>query len=140
MLEWYKKSNCIYMYCFSFTVVPEIIFTEDYTVNQFDPVIFECNATGIPAPYINWYRNGDLLNEAFDSRISLGDPMMTQPATSNDVYEVYRTLTFNYTRDDDTDTYTCVAGNGNARMPNVTQDFELFVRGRPQSVLWCCFC
>ena len=103
-------------------------------MNQFEEVTFECRVTGIPAPYINWYRNGDLLNEAFDSRISLSDPVMTQPTTSNDVYEVYHNLTFNYTRDDDTDTYTCVASNGNARMPNVTQDFELFVRGMFQSI------
>ena len=115
-------------------MVPEIIFTENYTVNQFDEVTFECRATGIPAPYINWYRNGVLLDEAMDSRISLSDPVVTPPVTSDDVYEVYRNLTFNSTRDDDTDTYTCVAGNGNARMPNVTQDFELFVRGMFQSV------
>ena len=126
------KIPCIY--CSSTTVVPEITFTEDYIVNQFQPVTFECNATGIPAPYINWYKNGIRLNEAFDPRISLGDPVVTQPATSNDTYEVYRTLTFNYTMDNDTGTYTCVAGNGNARTPNVTQDFELFVRG------WYCFC
>ena len=111
-------------------MVPEITFTEDYTVNQFDEVVFECRATGIPAPYINWYRNGIRLNAASDSRISLSDPVVTPPATSNDVYEVSRTLTFNYTRDDDTGTYTCVAGNGNAQTPNVTQDFQLFVRGR----------
>ena len=117
-------------YCFSSTVVPEIIFTEDYTVNQFDEVVFECTATGIPAPYINWYRNDDLLNGDFDSRISLSDRVMMPPDTPNDVYEVSRTLTFNYTRDNDTDTYTCVAGNENARTPNVTRDFELFVRGR----------
>ena len=117
------------MYCFSSTVVPEIIFTEDYIVNQFQPVTFECIATGIPAPYINWYRNGIRLNAASDSRISLSDPVMTPPATSNDVYEVSRTLTFNYTRDNDTGTYTCVAGNENARMPNATRNFELFVRG-----------
>ena len=110
-------------------MVPNITFTENYIVNQFDEVSFECRATGIPAPYINWYRNGDLLNEAFDSRISLSDPVVNQPATSNDVYQVIRTVTFNYTRDDDTDTYTCVAGNRNARVPNVTQDIELFVTG-----------
>ena len=116
-------------------MVPEIIFPTDdvlYTINEFQPVIFECNATGIPAPYINWYRNGDLLNEAFDSRISLSEPMVTGPVgpIATDVFTVYRTLTFNYTRDNDTDNYTCVAGNGNARMPNVTQDFELFIRGK----------
>ena len=103
-------------------------------MNQFDEVVFECRATGIPAPYINSYRNGIRLNAASDSRISLSDPVMTPPATSNDVYEVSRTLTFNYTRDDDTGTYLCVAANGNARMPNMTQDFELFVRGG------YCFC
>ena len=103
-------------------------------MNQFDEVVFECNATGILAPSINWYRNGVRLNEAFDSRISLGDPIVTPPATSNDVYEVYRTLTFNYTRDADTGIYTCVADNGNARMPNTTQNFELFIRGRLQGL------
>ena len=114
---------------FTSTVAPVIIFTENYTVSQFDEAVFECNATGIPAPDINWYRNGILLNEAADSRISLGDPVVTSPATSNDVYEVYRTLTFNSTRDDDTGTYTCVADNGIRRMPNVTQDFELLITG-----------
>ena len=113
-------------------MVPEIVFTEDYIVNQFEEVTFECNATGIPAPYINWYRNGDLLNEAFDSRISLSERTVSGPVDqiATDLFTVYRNLTFNYTRDDDTDTYTCAAGNGNAWMPNVTQDFELFVRGR----------
>ena len=59
----------------SFTVVPKIVFTEDYIVNQFEEVTFECRATGIPASYINWYRNGVLLNEAFDSRISSVTPL-----------------------------------------------------------------
>ena len=98
-------------------------------MNQFDEVVFECRATGTPAPYINWYGNGIRLNAASGSRISLGDPVLILPATSNDVYEVSRTLTFNYTRDDDTGTYLCVAANENTRMPNVTQNFELFVRG-----------
>ena len=119
-------------------MVPQITFIQNYTVNGFQPAIFECRATGIPAPSIDWYRNGDLLNEAFDSRISLSEPMMTEPATSNDVYEVVRTLTFNSTRDNDTDTYTCVAGNGNVRMPNVTQDFELFVRGILLGIIVIC--
>ena len=119
-------------------MVPQITFIQNYTVNRFQSAIFECRATGIPAPSIDWYRNGDLLNEAFDSRISLSEPMMTEPATSNDVYEVVRTLTFNSTRDNDTDTYTCVAGNGNVRMPNVTQDFELFVRGILLGIIVIC--
>ena len=110
-------------------MVPEILFNENYTVSQFDEVVFECNATGIPAPGINWYRNGNLLNEASDSRISLGDIIVTPPVNSTDVYEIYRTLTFNSTRDDDTDTYTCVADNGIRRMPNATQDIELLITG-----------
>ena len=116
-------------------MVPEILFPVDdtiYTINEFQPATFECNATGIPAPYINWYRNGDLLNEAFDSRISLSELTVSGPVNpiATDLFTVCRTLTFNYTRDSDTDTYTCVAGNGNARMPNVTQNFELFIRGK----------
>ena len=111
-------------------MIPEITFTENYLVEPMDEVVFECNATGIPAPNINWYRDGDLLNEAFDSRISLGDPIVIPPADSNDVYEVYRTLTFDSTTNGDAGTYTCVADNGNAQMPNVTQNFDLLLTGK----------
>ena len=91
-------------------MVPQITFIQNYTVNHFQPAILKCRATGIPTPYINWYRNGDLLNEALGSRISLSDPVVTQPAISN----------------------------GNARMPNVIQIFELFVIGILLGIIAIC--
>ena len=104
-------------------------------MNQFDPVVFECNATGIPPPFIEWYRNGVLLNAAFDPRISLSIPIVIPPVTRDSVFNVYRTLTLSTTTDDDTGTYTCLAGNGIVQMPNVTQNFELLVRGKIDSSL-----
>ena len=111
-------------------MIPEIIFPGEgfsYTVNEFQPIAFVCVATGIPAPTISWYRNGVIFNETTNNRISISPPIETQP---NDIFSVLRTLTIDPTRDSDSDTYTCVADNGNRRMSNDTLDFELFVRGR----------
>ena len=43
---------------------------------------------------------------------------------------VSRNLTLDSTMDADSGTYTCLAFNGNAVTPSVTQDFELFVNGK----------
>ena len=121
-------------------VVPEIVLPGpgfSYIVNEFQPIAFVCQATGIPAPTINWYRNGILFDEASNNRVSIATPGVSPPEGPNDVFSVLRTLTFESTRDDDSDTYTCVADNGNRRMPNDTLDFELFVNGRSiHSVQW----
>ena len=108
-----------------------------YVVNETDPVIFMCSATGIPPPEITWMRNGVLLGENVDSRISLSNPSDPEafPTTGGNIYSVSRNLTISNTRDNDSDTYTCVASNGNVRTPSVTQDFELVVQGRPPLVL-----
>jgi len=82
-------------------------------------------------------RNGVLLDENVDTRISLSnhsDPEVFS-TTGGDIYSVSRNLTISNTRDNDSDTYTCVASNGNTRTPSVTQDFELVVQGRPPLVL-----
>jgi len=108
-----------------------------YVVNETDPVIFMCSATGIPPPEITWIRNGVLLDENVDPHISLSNPSDPEvfSTTRGDIYSVSRNLTINNTRDNDSDTYTCVASNRNAVTPNVTQDFELVVQGRPPLVL-----
>ena len=82
-------------------------------------------------------RNGVLLDENVDSRISLSNPSDPEafPITGGDIYSVSRNLTISNVRDNDSDTYTCVASNGNVVTPNVTQDFELVVQGRPPLVL-----
>ena len=76
-------------------------------------------------------RNGVLLGENVDSRISLSNPSDPEafPTTGGDIYSVSRNLTISNTRDNDSDTYTCVASNGNARTPSVTQDFDLIIQG-----------
>ena len=103
-----------------------------YTVNETDPVTFTCSATGIPPPEITWIRNGVVLNESIDSRISLSNPSdpVPVPTAGGNISSVSRTLTISNTRDNDSDTYTCVAANGNAVTPSVTQNFELVVQGR----------
>ncbi len=121
---------------FSPPVVPEITFPNDstiYRVNQSFPVTFECSATGIPAPYINWLLNGVRLEDlpAYNSRISLSDhsqPMEVETENGTN-YSAERTLILTNTTDEDSGNYTCEAFNNNTRTPAVIQDFELFVRG-----------
>ena len=103
-----------------------------YTVNENDPVTFTCSATGIPPPQITWIRNGVVLDESVDSRISLSNPSdpETVSTAGGNISSVSRSLTISNTRDNDSDTYTCVASNENTVTPNVTQDFSLFVNSK----------
>jgi len=115
-------------------VIPEIIFPNDsfagYVVNVTDPVTFECIATGIPPPTIQWFRDGMLLS----SGLLLSEPSQTLvPALMGTgmIYQVERNLTFDTTASD-TDTYTCEASNINMVRPTVTQNFTFFVQGKGQ--------
>ena len=128
----YLKDLCDLCPLLSPTVIPNITFPVDdgftYTVNENDPVTFTCSATGIPPPEITWMRNGIVLNESVDSRISLSNPsdLETVSTGGGNISSVSRSLTISSTRDNDSGTYTCVASNAAA---NVTQDFELVVQG-----------
>ena len=96
------------------------------TVNETEVAVFECTATGIPPPTISWYRNGTELLSG-DSRITLSNhaaPTLVQ-GDGGMVYSVSRTLMLANTRDDDSDTYTCVADN---IVGNDSQEFELVVQ------------
>ena len=121
------------IFCLICAVVPSILFplvNFTYIVNETDPVTFNCSATGIPPPEITWMRNGVLLDDNVDPRISLGnlsDPEVF-PTTGGNIYSVSRNLTISNTGDNDSDTYTCVGSNGNAVTPSVAQDFELIVQ------------
>ena len=106
------------------------------TVNETDSVTFVCVVVGIPAPSISFYRNGTLLSQSTDQRITLTDnsgPQEFQTATGT-VFHITRNLTLDNTRDNDSGTYTCVASNAAA---NVTQDFELVVQG--EKVFACAY-
>ena len=123
--------NAFLYYCFIHAVVPSILIPPVnfvYTVNETDPVIFTCSATGIPPPEIAWMRNGVPFS---NSRITLSDPTIPELYLTDggNIYLVSRNLTLDNTMDTDSGTYTCVASNENAVTPNVTQDFELFVNG-----------
>ena len=113
-------------------MIPEIIFPNEtfagYVVNVTDPVTFECIATGIPPPTIQWFRDGVLLS----SDVMLSEPSQTlvpAPLGTGMIYQVERTLTFTTTAND-TGTYACEASNINMVRPTVTQNFGLFVQGR----------
>ena len=98
------------------------------TVNETDSVTFVCVVVGIPAPSISFYHSGIMLDQSTDQRITLTDnsePQDFQTATGT-VFLVSRNLTLDNTRDNDSDTYTCVAVNAAA---NVTQDLDLVVQG-----------
>ena len=115
-------------------MIPEIMFPNDsfsgYVVNVTDPVTFECTATGIPPPTIQWLRDGMPLS----SGVILSEPSQTLVSATvgaGIIYQVERTLTFT-TAASNTDTYTCEASNTNVVQPTVTQNFTLFVQGKGQ--------
>ena len=127
--------NAFLYYCFINAVVPSILFPPvnfTYVVNESDPVIFMCSATGIPPPEITWMRNGIPFSS---TRVILTDSTMPEfySTDNGSIYIVSRNLTLDNTMDADSGTYTCVASNGNAVTPSVTQDFELLVIGKPRS-------
>ena len=142
----YSSDNQDIHAVFSSTVIPEVVFPNGsftgYVVNVTDPVTFECNATGIPPPTIQWFRGDMLLRPHRDSegngeiRVSAGDSRLVSselsqvliPTAVGNIYQVGHTLTFNTTAND-TDTYSCMASNTNEGQPTATQDFTLFVQG-----------
>ena len=133
--------NAFLYYHFINAVVPSILIPSvnfTYVVNETDPVIFMCSATGIPPPEITWMRNGVLLDDNVDPRISLSNPSDPEafPTADGNIYSVSRNLILSNTRDNDSDTYTCAASNGNARTPSVTRDFELVVQGMCRLLLF----
>ena len=100
-----------------------------YTVNEGNFVMFECTATGIPAPEITWRRNGVAFNSS-DSRVTIGNMPTTMEVMrdrdNETVFEVTQTLTLNTTMDSDSGMYECVAMNDFGEDSGF---FELIVQG-----------
>ena len=117
-------------------VVPEIVFfapVGGYFVNETFAVTFMCNATGIPPPTIQWYRDKTLLSgtmgsdTGLNSRVVVDDPNV-QPSLG-EVSTVSRSLTVMNAMDGDTGTYRCEATN-EAMNGTDMEEFELFVQGK----------
>ena len=97
-------------------------------VNMSDPVTFRCEATGIPAPTIQWFRGADFLNSSSDPRISLTEHNVTM--IPRDLDTASRTLTISNTMSSDSDTnYSCRVSNA-ATGGMDSETFELFVQGK----------
>ena len=101
-------------------------------MTEFDPVIFECSATGVPAPTIVWFRDDLLLHGGVDPRITFSVPTETVISTMSegDVFLVSNNLTLTNTMNSDSGTYICLAFNGEGRDLSVVQEFDLVVEGR----------
>jgi len=106
-----------------------------YTVNETNSVTFVCVVVGIPVPSISFYRNGRVIDESTDVRITLTDNSEPQDflTSGGTTFLVSCNLTLDNTMDTDSGTYTCAASNVAA---NVTRDFELVVQGE---LLYICF-
>ena len=103
-----------------------------YTVNETNPVIFECSASGIPAPTISWFRV--VLNVSTvlveNSHILISMPQVDNtyelPGGRGTAFLVTSTLTMPATQDEDSGQYACQAVN---EFGNETREFELIVQG-----------
>ena len=121
------------------TDLPEIVVPVEnftYTFDEGLTVIFECSASGIPAPTITWFRLvGNMpteYNRFVDSRVSISDPSMINssyepPDGRGTVFLVTSLLTLSGSNDSDSGMYSCQAGN---QFGNVTRQFGLIVQGK----------
>ena len=81
-----KKANLV---SFSFIIVPTLFtaLPHNLTVNETNPILLSCDATGFPEPSFTWIKNGKVLSRSKQLKIQRG----------------YR---------NNTGTYECMASNG----------------------------
>ncbi len=102
----------------------------NYTVNEDDSVTFNCSASGIPAPSINWFRNGSATS-INDTRFSISQSQVNDnyklPDSRGTGFLVTSQLTVSTTQDEDSGQYQCWAEND---VGNTTREFELIVQSK----------
>ena len=79
------------------------------SVNETVDISFSCTARGVPAPTINWSRDGVILS-GNENRITISSPMESTD-TSTGFIDVTSTLTVTNSMRSDVNNYTCVASN-----------------------------
>ena len=98
-----------------------------YVANITDGITFQCTATGVPPPDIQWYRGDAMLNSSIMG-VTIGSAVVDEPNRA--LATVTKELTLNETSISDADSdYACRASNA-AMQGNYSKLFELFVQGR----------
>ncbi len=129
--------NGLKIHCYKFyTDLPRIltpVINFAYTVNEDDPVTFNCSASGIPAPRISWfrvYRNESATN-INDTRFSISQSQVDDnyelPDGRGTGFLVTSQLAISITQDEDSGQYQCLAEND---VGNTTREFELVVQSK----------
>ena len=111
----------------SVAVSPSILFPADEYIlyaTEFTHVSFQCNATGIPAPNITWYRNGTFFDKSAIPRVSLNGSYTNQ--INCNIKLVTAMLTIYNATDGDSGNYTCSASN---EVGQSTSTFTLYIKG-----------
>ncbi len=105
----------------------------NYTVNEGDPVTFNCSASGIPAPTISWLRvsqDGSATN-INDIRFLISqsqvDGNYELSGGRGTSFLVTSQLAISTTQDEDSDQYRCLTEND---VRNTTREFELVVQSK----------
>ncbi len=94
-------------------------------MNETDSIIFECTATGIPAPEID-FDCGNITARVDVIGRALSPVEVTRSQDGETVYQVTRTAIINKTMDSDPGVYMCVANND---VGMDQESFELTVQG-----------
>ena len=116
---------------FVISVYPEVD-QMNYTVNEGEPVIFECTATGIPAPDI-MFNFSSIVNRV-QNTTSSSPVEVARMSDGEMVYQVTRTGTIRSTMDSDSGVYECIATNEVPEMRMNILQFELIVQGTKSGV------
>lgn len=104
----------------------------EYVTNETIAVVFQCIATGIPAPSISWFRVMDGIGtDNYNDNVTASD---TEQLPSG-IFQVVQQVTFSTTEDVDSGEYLCTATNV---LGNDSAMFFLLVQSRVDDTYSVC--
>ncbi len=98
-----------------------------YAVNETNNITFQCTATGVPPPDIQWYRGSDILNSSSDSRVIIRNEIMNEQ--NGALAYVSKKLILTNTSISDAGCYSCNATNS-AINGETSAEFELLIQSK----------